>query len=82
LFAKVTAPNEACETITLDFHHDDIATLRAELRQRQRRLGTADEQPDDFECTRALAHRINNLLTVEHLAYELRVATPRQAVGW
>jgi hypothetical protein len=38
-----------------------------ELNLRERRLGTADELPDDFPRVRDLAHFINNRLTVELL---------------
>jgi hypothetical protein len=41
--------------------------LREELRLRQRRLGTVDEQLDDLRCVCDLAHRIANRLTTQAL---------------
>jgi len=82
VFATVANTNPTRDVVTTTCRIDDISALRAELRLRQRRLGTANEQPDDFEATRALAHQINNRLTIEHLASELRFSAPREAVGW
>ena len=42
---------------------DDLKALLVELRQRQGRLGTPAEEPDDFERTLALAHEVSNLIT-------------------
>lgn len=41
--------------------------LEAELRAVQARLGTPAEGRTDFDCAQALAHRLNNLLTVNIL---------------
>jgi hypothetical protein len=38
-----------------------------ELHLRERRLGTANELPEDFQRVRHLAHFINNRLTIELL---------------
>ncbi len=46
--------------------------LRFALRQCQRRLGTAAEEPTDFEHARDLAHAINNLLQREYLLAAVR----------
>ncbi len=42
-----------------------------ELRQRQRRLGTAAELPDDYDRVCELAHDLNNRLTATQLIAEL-----------
>lgn len=52
--------------------------LYQEIRRHQTRLGTPAERPGDFERVLALAHDINNRLTVEYLnaALESRGETP------
>ncbi len=41
-----------------------LEELKAELRIIQRRLGTPSEAPDDFNRVLAIAHAINNQLTI------------------
>lgn len=41
--------------------------LRQALRVLERRLGTADERPGDFERARSLAHEINNRAQRDYL---------------
>lgn len=63
--------------------------LHSDLRTCQRRLGTPDEAPGDFERAQEIAHEINNRRTAAWLAVDLagfraassvepRVAAPHQ----
>lgn len=49
----------------------DLRVLHGKLRGCQKRLGTREERPDDFEQALKLAHEINNQLTVEMLCEPL-----------
>jgi hypothetical protein len=57
--------------------NENLADLRRELQHCERRLGTADERADDFDHARALAHEINNRVTIEYL----RSVAPRSLVA-
>jgi hypothetical protein len=46
---------------------ENLSDLRRELHLCERRLGTAEECADDFDRARALAHEINNRVTIEYL---------------
>jgi hypothetical protein len=50
----------------------EIESLRVAMQVIQARLGTAAEQPCDFEKARALGHEINNRLTATKLETDLR----------
>lgn len=59
-----------------------LLDLHAELRECQRRLGTAAECPADFERALLLAHEINNHLAVAYMqatALTLHGPTPSLA---
>lgn len=44
-----------------------LRDLHRELQECQRRLGTPEERPDDFERVLTLAHRLNNSLAGDYL---------------
>lgn len=49
-----------------------LESLRVMLQVLQARLGTAEEEPCDFEKARVLGHEINNRLTVTDIELDLR----------
>ena len=49
----------------------EAAGVEAEIRDVQRRLGTAQERDDDFERVRKAAHRLNNMLCAALLAEKM-----------
>jgi hypothetical protein len=56
----------------------NMQQLKATLWVLEMRLGTPDEQIDDDLMARAVAHQLNNLLTIEIAQRELRLDRPRQ----
>jgi len=42
----------------------DQRQLQTQIKEVQSRLGTAAELPDDLDRVRAIAHQLNNILTV------------------
>lgn len=65
--------------LAAEFHSPSHAPLQVtwgdlvpELQACERRLGTPQERPGDFERARHLAHEINNRRTVACLAEHLR----------
>ncbi len=67
----------------MDHHYEtelkqyDLPKLLMLLQAIETRLGTALEQPEDLARAQAIAHRINNLYTVDCLLAALR-ALPRK----
>ncbi len=52
-------------------NESSVNTAMTELRQRQGRLGTRAEEPDDFDRVCSLAHLVNNWRTAIVLTAEL-----------
>lgn len=50
--------------------------VAAELRMRQKRLGTRAERPEDFRIIRDLVHLLNNQTTAETLLASVKALTP------